>query len=121
MPSPDCRPLRVVRRRTAGRRRPDPAALDEGFGELDGIRRRALAEVVADDPEGDAAVVLDREVLPDAPDEDLVAARGLGGQRVLVARRVVLDDDARRRRRRARAPDPARSAPASRRGRPPSG
>ena len=41
------------------------------------------------------AAVGDRGILADAPDEDLVPAGGLGGQRVLVARRVVLDDDAR--------------------------
>ena len=54
---------------------PDPAALDEHLGDLDRVRRGALAEVVADDPEGEPAVVRDRRVLADAPDEDLVAAR----------------------------------------------
>ena len=37
----------------------------------------------------------DRHVAPDAPDEDLVATGGLGGQRVDVLGGIVLDDDAR--------------------------
>jgi hypothetical protein len=36
-----------------GRR--DPAALDEDLGDLDGVRRGALAEVVGHDPEGEPA------------------------------------------------------------------
>ena len=35
----------------------DPAALDQDLGELDGVRRRALAQVVGHDPEREAAAV----------------------------------------------------------------
>ena len=37
--------------RLAPRSRPHPAPLDEGLGQLHGVRRRALAQVVRDDPE----------------------------------------------------------------------
>ena len=42
------------------------------LGELDGVERGALQEVVADDPEVEALRVT--EVLADAADDDLVAA-----------------------------------------------
>ena len=55
-----CRGTVRRRRRGAARRAPDPAAGDERLGDLDRVRRRALAEVVADDPEREAAAVGDR-------------------------------------------------------------
>ena len=68
-------------RADAGR---DPVPLAQDLGELDGIGGRPLAEVVGDHPEGEAAIVGDGHVATDAPDVDLVVARGLGGQRVVV-------------------------------------
>ena len=66
----------------------------EDLGDLDGVRGSPLAQVVRDDPERDAAIVGDGDVPPDATDEDLVAAGGLGRQRVAMLGGVVLDDDA---------------------------
>ena len=63
------RPLR--RRRDAGGA--DQAALVQQLGELDGVGGRALAQVVAHDPEVEAALV--RGVAAYAPDEHVVAAR----------------------------------------------
>ena len=74
---------------------PDPVALAEDLGDLDGVGRGALAQVVRDDPEGEPAAVRDRHVAPDPPDEDLVAPGGLGRQRVVVLGGIVLDHDAR--------------------------
>ena len=68
-------------------------ALDEELGDLDGVRGRALAQVVADDPEVQAALV--RGVAADPADEHLVAARRVGRERVDALGRVVEDDDAR--------------------------
>ena len=45
-------------------------ALGQELGDLDGVGRGALAQVVADDPQVEAAVV--RGVAADAADEDLV-------------------------------------------------
>ena len=64
------------------------------LGELDRVGRGALAQVVADDPEREPAVVGDARVLADAADVDLVGAGGLGRERVGRGRRVVLDHDA---------------------------
>ena len=74
--------------------RTDPAARDEELGDLDRVGRRALAQVVADDPQGQAAAVGDRRVAADPPDIDLVVAGGVDRQRVDVAGRVVADDHA---------------------------
>src|SRR5258708_16178154 len=53
----------------------DQPAIVERLGQLHGVRRRALAEVVGDDPQVERAVVA--LVVADAPDEDLVAAGGV--------------------------------------------
>ena len=75
------------------------AALDEQLGDLDGVGRGALAQVVGDDPEVERALVAG--VAADAADEDVVVARGVDRHRV--ARR-------RRGRRRRSRPAPRRAA-----------
>ena len=67
----------LVRRHAARPARRDagasqPRASDE-LGDLDGVRGGALAQVVRDHPEREPAAVVARDVLADAPDEDLVA------------------------------------------------
>ena len=44
----------------------------EQLGDLDRVERRALAQIVADDPQAEA--VLDRRILADAADEGRVFA-----------------------------------------------
>ena len=73
------------------RQRSEQAALDQQLGDLHGVRRRALAQVVGDDPEVEGALVAG--VAADAADEDVVLAGGLDRHRV----------DARRRGRRRRS------------------
>src|SRR4051794_40533851 len=68
--------------RSGGRPRADEAAGVELLGELDGVRRRPLAQVVRDDPHLEAALV--RGVAPEPADEDVVVARGAGGGRVRI-------------------------------------
>ena len=58
-------PLHPRSRQRSGRLLEVPAA--EEFGDLDGVQRRALAEVVADHP--DAEAVFDRRVLADPADK----------------------------------------------------
>ena len=53
-----------------------------------------LRRLSGDDPERQSAVVVDRDIATDAPDEDLVAAGGLRSQRVFVIGWIILDDDA---------------------------
>ncbi len=55
---------------------------EEQLGDLDRVQSRALAEVVADDEEGES--VRHRRVLPDPADEDVVAACGPAGRRELL-------------------------------------
>ena len=88
--------------------------LEELFGDLDGVGGRSLAEVVAHAPEEQG--VGPAQVLADAADEDVVLARGRGGQRIAASRR-----DHRRRSRPANAtrfhgPARAKSAVRSRPG-----
>ncbi len=73
---------------------PGPTRADEDLGDLDGVRGRALADVVGDHPEGDAPAAGDGRVGADAADVDLVVAGRLGRQRVDVGGRVVTHDDA---------------------------
>ena len=77
------------------RRPPSRFALDEQLGDLDGVGRGALAQVVGDDPEVERALVAG--VAADAADEDVVAAGGVDRHRVAAARRVVDDGHAGRR------------------------
>src|SRR6267378_8125791 len=51
----------------------DQLAVDQALGDLDGVERGALAQVVGDDPQHEA--VLDRRVLADAADIGRVLAR----------------------------------------------
>ena len=62
------------------------AALDELLGDLDGIERRALAQVVADDEQDQPLTAWYRLVLADPPDEHLVAAGRVQRGRVVVER-----------------------------------
>src|SRR3990172_9675905 len=73
----------------------DQAAGDELLSDLQGVERRALAQVVADDPVGDAVGV--REVAPDAADEHRVLARRLARLRVEAHRRLLPGGDPPRR------------------------
>ena len=115
-------PLRrhgTARRR--GRRPGHPAAGEERLRDLDGVRRRALAQVVAHDPEREAAAVGDGFVGPDAADVDLVGARR---RRSRAGRSRSTGRPGRRRPargRRARGPGRGSAARASRRGPPRSG
>ena len=58
--------------------RPHRVELQQLLGDLHGVGRRALAEVVADAPEEQGVGAV--EVLANPADEDLVAVRGGGGQ-----------------------------------------
>ena len=80
---------RPAARAAAGRTQP---RADEDLGDLDGVRRGALAEVVADDPQRQATTVGDGLVPAYPTDEDLVAAGGVDRERIDVVGRVVLDD-----------------------------
>src|SRR4029078_3760388 len=60
-------------------------------GHLDGVRRGALAQVVADDPQVQAALV--GRVSASWAEEPVVAAGGRARQRVETLGRVVQDDD----------------------------
>ena len=64
------------------------------FGDLNGVRRRAFADVVGDHPHGDA--VVQRGITADPPHEHLVPALRVYSHRVGAARRVVGHDNARR-------------------------
>src|SRR3989338_3410105 len=64
------------------------------FRYLDGVQGGAFADVVGDDPHGDA--VLDGLVLPDPADEDLVLALAVDRHRVGPGVRIVYYYDARR-------------------------
>src|SRR5690348_10562184 len=66
---------------------PELTALAEQLGQLDRVRGRALAEVVADDPHVQAAVV--RRVASYAAHQHLVAAGSVDRKRVDAVRRVV--------------------------------
>src|SRR5439155_21343414 len=79
---PDRRALRSVRSDATRGRGPDPASFDERLGDLHGVRRRALAEVVRHDPEGEAPVAVDRWILAHPADEDLVRAGRLRRERI---------------------------------------
>src|SRR3970282_1342672 len=68
------------------------AALDELFGDLDGVKGGALSDVVADEPEGDAVLV--RGVLADAADVGIVSAGDVPGRGIDVDGRLVLYGDA---------------------------
>src|SRR3970040_2172075 len=70
----------------------DEVAGDQFFGDLEGVERGPLAQVVADHPEGEPPWM--GAVLPDAADEHLVLAGRGPGLRVEADRRVVADDDA---------------------------
>src|SRR5215212_6842979 len=70
----------------------DQPALVQQLRHLDGVGRRAFAEVVADHPEVEAALV--RGVPADAADQDLIAARRRDRQRVDPGARVIEDDQA---------------------------
>ena len=76
----------------AGSRHAHEVALGEQLGDLDGVGRGALAQVVADDPEVEAALV--RGVAADPADQHLVAPGGVGGERVDAVAGRVHDDDA---------------------------
>ena len=89
-------------------RHPDQVALGEQLSDLDGVRRRALAQVVADDPEVETALV--RGVAPDPADEHLVAPGDVGGERIEALARRVDDLDARSRPRAARGRPRVRAA-----------
>ena len=104
-----------------GRRPSGSSPLAQDLGELDGVRRGALAQVVGHDPEGQSAIVIDRHVAPNPTDEDLVAAGGIRGKRVLVLARVVLDDDAGDRGEQLARPFRGDRVASSRRGRPRNG
>ena len=69
--------------------RAQQAAHVQQLGQLDGVGGRALAQVVAHDPEVQAALV--RGVAADAPDQHVVAAGGVERRRVEAVRRVVDD------------------------------
>jgi hypothetical protein len=71
--------------------RPSHLLLDDDFGDLHRVERRALQDVVRDDPQVEA--VRDRPVLADAADERLAAAADLGGRREVLL--LLADDDAR--------------------------
>ncbi len=95
MPGPRSRSPPRGTARHPGRRPSEPSrAAIERLRDLDRVRRGALAEVVADDPERDPAIASDRRILADPPDEDVVGAGSLGRQRVGRGGGVVLDDDA---------------------------
>ena len=83
----------------------------EQLGELHGIRRRALAQVVGDDPQIERALVAG--VAADPPDEHVVAAARVDRQRI--ERRVWVVEAPSRpvQRGEARAPARARAARAS--------
>src|SRR6266446_7488596 len=66
--------------------------LDQDFGDLDGIERRALAQIVGDDPQIEP--VRDRRVAADAADIDRVLAGRLGRGHITLIGAVVDDGDA---------------------------
>src|ERR1700728_2428905 len=55
----------------------DQLALDQAFGDLDGVERGALAQIVGDDPHRQS--ILDGRVLADTADVGRVLARRLVG------------------------------------------
>src|SRR5450756_3105224 len=69
----------------------EPAVLDQFLGDLHGVQRSALPNVVGDNPHGQAVGV--GYVLSDAADEGLVPSDGFGGQRIDVVARIVLNYD----------------------------
>ncbi len=71
------------------------AALDKQLRELHGVGRRALAQVVGDNPHVERALVAG--VAADAADEDVVLAGGLDRHRVAAGGRIVDDGHAGRR------------------------
>src|SRR3954452_12643893 len=71
--------------RLRGSRNAHQAARVQDLGDLHGVRRRALEQVVADDPHLQPARM--RRIAPQTPDEDLVAAGGRQRRRVAVRRR----------------------------------
>src|SRR5271154_1841108 len=70
--------------------RGDQLAVDQAFGDLDGVERRALAQIVGDDPHREP--VLDRRVLADAADIGRILAPRLVGRHV-AARLARIDDE----------------------------
>src|SRR3954447_4048862 len=77
---------------TGARGDPDEVPLMKQLGDLHRVGRGALAKVVADHPEVEAALV--RGVAPNPPDEHLIAASGRDRQRVDPSARIVEDDEA---------------------------
>src|SRR5437667_3757725 len=65
--------------------------VDQALGDLDGVERRALAQIVGDDPQHQAAV--DGRVLADAADIGRVLA-GAVVRRDVAAGLTLVDDDA---------------------------
>ena len=74
--------------------RGDQFAVDQAFGDLDGVERRAFAQIVGDDPHREA--ILDRGVLANAADVGGVLARRLIGRHI-ATRLMRIDDQAARR------------------------
>src|SRR5690606_23793216 len=64
---------------------------DQALGDLHRVQRGSLADVVRHDPEVQAAGM--RDVLADAPDEDLVLAGRVRHRRRVAARLALVDDD----------------------------
>src|ERR1700689_4093895 len=89
--TPSCLMTRQLSRPALGG---DQLAVDQRFGDLNGVERGALAQVVGNDPHRQP--VLHRRVLADAPDERRVLARRLVWRHV-TARLVLVDDNAARR------------------------
>src|SRR4051794_15360503 len=72
----------------------DQLAVDQAFGDLDGVQGGALAQIVGNAPQRQP--VLDGGVLADAADVSRVLARGLIGRDV-AARLALVDHEASRR------------------------
>src|SRR5271163_3256375 len=66
---------------------PEQAALVQQLGELHRVQGRALTQVVPDDPQVERA--LSRGIATDAPDEDVVLAGHVNGQRILARAGIV--------------------------------
>src|SRR5688500_9001548 len=70
----------------------EQVSLDQQLGDLNRVGGSALAQVVADDPEVEAAV--GARIAADPPDQHLVAAGGIGRHRIEAVGWVVDDHHA---------------------------
>ena len=70
--------------------------LQQFFGDLNRVERRAFAELVARDPDIYAAVFRNREILPDSADKDVVFAGRVDWHRETVMLAVIHKRNARR-------------------------